>query len=349
MPALLFQNPESGFTTPIPDDFILNHMPAANGNYVKVYLYVFHHYFRAKASCSTKDIAMALGLLESDVLQALQYWHEKRILVLRQDGDQLWLSFTLPSPTPPSGPSGQSSDRSKVVRVERKPGYSPEEIGIYGQNPLIQDLFDYASRLLGEQFSFPNLSLLFSFYDYYRLPIEVIKFMIQHCVENGNRSLRYMEKVAQDWADQGITTVEAAKSYVRRFEVYRPILRALGVSDRKPGQAETEAMDRWLYQYKQSLELILEAAARTLRKTGKPSFKYMDSILRSWSQQQVQTLDDVARADEAFAAQRQAGAANTAASPTPKGAFHTYSRRSDRDYGNLEKQAQDQLYTQRQG
>ena len=23
--------------------------------------------------------------------------------------------------------------------------------------------------------------------------------MIQHCVENGNRSLRYMEKVAQDW------------------------------------------------------------------------------------------------------------------------------------------------------
>lgn len=353
MPALLFQKQDADFATPISDDFILRLMPSANGNFVKVYLYIFHHFYKAAAGLngagfSTKEAASALGMLESDIMQALQYWHDQKVLTLAPNGEQLWLSFPSFRSVPPSGtdPDGNSPDHSKVVRVEHKPTYSPEEIGIYQQNPTIKDLFATASRLLGEQFSFPNLSLLFSFYDYYRLPVEVIKYLIQHCIEGGNRSLRYMEKVAQDWSDRGITTVEAAKAYTKRFELYRPIMKALGIAERKPSEAEIEMMERWLYQYGHSMEIILEAAARTVRKTGKPSFKYMESILKAWSENQVRTLEDVSRCDEAFAAKKAAAGASDPALRTPKGTFHTYLSRDDWDFEDIERRAQEQLYAQ---
>ena len=354
MPALLFQQQNADFATPIADDFILNQMPSANGNYVKVYLYVFHHFFKTTSGFSTRDAASALGMLESDVIQALQYWHDKKALTLTLDGEQLWLSFPSYRSTPPSDPDpkGSSSpERTKVVRVEHKPTYSPEEISMYEQNPLIKDLFATASRLLGEQFSFPNLSLLFSFYDYYRLPVPVIKFLLEYCIQGGNRSLRYMEKVAQDWSDRGIVTVEAASCYVKRFDVYRPIMKAMGIAERQPSEQEIEIMERWLYQYGLSMELILEAAGRTVRKTGKPSFKYMDSILKSWADNRVRTLEDVSRLDEAFAAKRAAGNAPASSSVprTPKGTFHTYSSRSDWDFDSIEKRAQNQLYSQERG
>lgn len=361
MPALLFQKQDADFATPISDDFILHHMPSANGNFVKVYLYVFHHYYKASAGStgagfSTKEAAAAMNMLESDILQGLQYWHEQGALTLTPNGEQLWISFPAfgSKPTPPSDPKG--TDSAKVVHVERKPTYSPEEIAIYEKNPRIKDLFSAASRLLGEQFSFPNLSLLFSFYDYYRLPIDVIKYLMQHCIEGGNRSLRYMEKVAQDWSDRGITTVEAAKSYVKRFDVYRPIMKALGIAERKPSEQEIEFMERWLYQYNHSMDIILEAASRTVRKTGKPSFKYMEGILKAWSENQVRTLADVSRLDEAYAAKRAAagsspaaeGSSPAAASRTPKGTFYTYLSRDDWDFESIERRAQEQLYSQEQ-
>lgn len=328
-------------------------MPSANGNYVKVYLYVFHHFLRAAGNpstgFSTKDTASALGMLESDILQALQYWHEQQALTLIRDGEQLVLSFPPfhnSVPTDPD-PKGSNPDLTKVVRVEHKPTYSPEEIGVYEQNPMIKDLFATASRLLGEQFSFPNLSLLFSFYDYYRLPVNVIKFLMEHCIQNGNRSLRYMEKVAQDWSDRGITTVEAAKSHIKRFDTYRPILKAFGITSRQPSEQEIDMMERWLYQYGLSLDLVVEAATRTLAKTGKPAFNYADSILKNWADQKVRTLEDVSRIDEAFASKQAAG--SSAPSPlTPrqaKGTFHTYNTR-DWDFDSIERRAQNQLYSQ---
>ncbi len=353
MPALLFQHIKADYATPIADDFILNHMPLANGNYVKVYLYVFHLFLRtsenASAGFSTKDTASALGMMESDIMQALQYWNEKHVLSLTQDGEQLWLSFPPYHsfvPTDPD-PKGIGPDQTKVVRVEHKPTYSPEEIGIYEQNPIIKDLFTTASRLLGEQFSFPNLSLLFSFYDYYRLPVNVIKFLMEYCIQNGNRSLRYMEKVAQDWSDRGITTVEAAKSHIKRFDVYRPILKAFGITSRQPSEQEIEIMERWLYQYGLGLDLIVEAATRTLAKTGKPAFNYAESILKNWTDHQVRTLEDVSRLDDAFVSKQAAG--STAPSPLtprqPKGTFHTYNTR-DWDFDSIERRAQTQLYSQ---
>ena len=354
MPDISFLRQNFISCTPIPDDFILRHMPAANGTYVKVYLYIYYHFLNASQDFTTKSASKALGLIESDVLEALYFWASEGVLTIDAEDDHLRISFpslTPPDPKPPAPKKEEPAEApaGKVVRVEHKPSYTPEELAIYQNNPQIQRLFSVASEALGEILSFPNLSLLYSFYDYYRLPTDVVEYLVEYCAGNGNRSLRYMEKVAQDWADRGITTVDKAREHTKRFQVYRPIMKALGITGRNPSESDIRAMDRWIDQYRLPMELILEACRRTVAKTGQPSFHYAEGILADWHSKQLRSMEDVARSDETFARQRTAAAeaaGSGAQRKAPgKNAFHSYPQRDDWDYEGLERMAREQLYS----
>ena len=40
---------------------------------------------------------------------------------------------------------------------------------------------------------------------------ELIEYLVEYCVSNQHTSLRYMEKVAINWTEQGISTVDEYK------------------------------------------------------------------------------------------------------------------------------------------
>lgn len=342
MSSVIFEKNGASFATPIPDEFILKYLPSASGSYVKVYLYMFYHYFNAVSDFTLAQAADALGITEADITEALFYWQKKGLLRLQRTEDacriRFFSSFS-PAPTPTKPERRTEAEATKVVRVEQKPVYSPEELSLYQKTPQIRQLFAAAQRFLGGDLSFPNLSLLYSFYDYYRLPVDVIEFLMEHCASIGNTNLRYMEKIVQDWADKGIQTLTAARNQVNYYKNYYPILRALRINGRQPTETEQTYMNRWLQDYRSTQELIAEAAARTLEKTGRPSFPYMDSILKNWAEQQLHSLKDVEQADAGFAARRSAG--------NSRSAFHTYSP-SGNDYDSIGENARRQMFDDRQ-
>ena len=59
--------------TVVSNEFIDNYMARANGEYVKVYLYILRNGGRAD---SVADIADALNHTEADVRRALVYWEQ---------------------------------------------------------------------------------------------------------------------------------------------------------------------------------------------------------------------------------------------------------------------------------
>ena len=76
---------------PVSVDFIENYMPEANGAYVKVYplalsLAVYGY------EMSASSIASQLNLLESDVINAFDYWNKKG--ALKYDKDSGNISFS---------------------------------------------------------------------------------------------------------------------------------------------------------------------------------------------------------------------------------------------------------------
>ena len=92
-----------------------------------------------------------------------------------------------------------------------------------------------------------------------------------------------------------------------------------------------------------SQELILEACKRTIMTAHSASFKYANSILERWKNNNVQSLEDVQRLDLDFEKSKAERAAKqqenkqSSASNTKKPAsrFHNFNQRSY-DYGKME-------------
>ena len=80
---------------PVSREFIEKYMPPANGAYVKIYLMALSLGFEG-VSMSTAEMARVLNLLESDVVNALEFWKSEG--VLSYDKDNVLFGGAAPSP-----------------------------------------------------------------------------------------------------------------------------------------------------------------------------------------------------------------------------------------------------------
>ncbi len=310
MADVIFAKKGADFCTPVSNQFLAKLLPGAPGASVKVYLYVFYHFYNQTEGLTLNSVAEALGMMEEDVIEALSYWQNKGQLILDRKDGAFSVDFTICCPGAPEDPSGRrrcnrsealtdgpASAETKLVRLEKPPVYSPEEMSLYQQNPMMRELFARGEAMMGAPLSAPNLSTLFSFYDYYRMPVEVIEYLLDYCRETDRRSLRYAEKVIQDWCDKGIRTVEEAKAQSELSRRFYPIMKALQIPGGKPSEKDRKMMLKWLDEYKLPLDVICEAAARTLEKAHQPSFPYMDKILTNWQSRGLDTLEKIENGD----------------------------------------------------
>lgn len=192
----------------IPVIFIEKYMPHANGSFVKVYLYGLMCSSVPGFNVTNNDIAKALDIMESDIYSAWKYWQNIGIIKINQSSGSLHVEFV---------------DLSKVEHpktpVQKKPTYHPKEIDIYiTNNEEIRYLVNVAQEKLGKPLGPNSLSTLFSFYDWLRLPVEVIVLLLEYSASVDKRSLAYIEKVAIDWADKGINTIEKVEAHLKLLE-----------------------------------------------------------------------------------------------------------------------------------
>ena len=305
MVLLQFSYPQSPQNIPLSLVFIKEYMPKANGTFVKVYLYGLSYCYQEPQEFSLQAIGNALDILESDVMKAFEYWKEAGLVQLKEKEKGLFdIQYIVP-PQPNSGEKIVEEKKEPVAPkpfpIQTKPEYGPKELSIYRKTPEIDQLFKIAERYLGRMLTHQDLSTLYSFYDWLLLPVEVIEILLEHCISNQHRNMRYIEKVAISWAEEGIFTVDQAKARAYIFNTeYREIMKAFGLSQRDPAPVEVQHMKKWLTEYQLPLPVILEACKRPIENTGKPIFAYTDSILTHWHKNQVKTLDDVQKLDDAY-------------------------------------------------
>ncbi len=81
-----FKITKSGYqsVTTVPDDFIENYMPMANGDYVKIYLYLLHC-VKSDKILSVSSLADLFQCTENDIKRALKYWESKQLLSIEED------------------------------------------------------------------------------------------------------------------------------------------------------------------------------------------------------------------------------------------------------------------------
>ena len=306
MSMITLHNTSHPEVTILSNTFIDNYMPEANGEFVKVYIYLLRALSSAPVSFSLEQMADRLLCTERDILRALKYWAKQELLTL---------DFT---------------DNNKLCGIARPEALTPERVSELKQNEDIIQLLYVAEQYLGKTLSPTEVQKLLFFYDGLGMSVDLIDYLIEYCVGHNHKSIRYIEKVALAWAQEGITSVEEAKQSGSRYNKdYFSILKALGITNRNPVETEITLMDTWLKTYGFSMEIIQEACNRTVLQTGQASFQYTDKILEGWKQKEVRTMDDIRSLDSAHRkkCQEKKAARDSRPAPASNNRFNNFQQR----------------------
>ena len=313
--------------TVVSNEFIDQYMAAANGEYVKVFLYLLRH---EREELDLASIADALNHTEADVKRALAYWKRTGVLAEDDREEADGREEFAPDPQIPErnrenfepGARTQERKREEFAPDSRTPERKQEDFEparrILGREenrlPETGDTYERMRRLssdeefsallyavqqyLGKTFTQIECEKFAFFYDGLHMSGELLEYLAEYCAGGGHSSIRYIEKVAISWYQAGIRTREEAREYTARFSGdTAAVLKAFGITGRTAGTAEQDFIRRWFKEYGFDKSLVVEACSRTITATGSASFPYADKILKGWSEQQVRTLKDVEALD----------------------------------------------------
>ncbi len=295
MKKLTLTNHAQNNTTVLENEFIDRHMIKANGEYVKIYLLLLRHLNDSSAPLTVSEIADLLDITEKDVVRALNYWKKEGLLEYEAYEEE---SCT-------RGNSALSSPTAAVQGLAERPSDVPD-IRQYRSRKEFKELLFVAEQYLGKTLSAVDIDAITYFYETLEMSADLIEYLIEYCVENGHKSIHYIQKVALSWHGQDIRTVEQAKtsSILYNKNCYS-ILNAYGIKGRAPAASEITYIRKWNEDYAFSLDIILEACSRTMNTIHQPNFDYTDSILKKWHDKNVRNLNDIAELDATFTREKE--------------------------------------------
>lgn len=263
---------------------------AGSGDAALLYLYLL----RAGGSATAAEAARTLGKNQREIESSMALLTKLGLLSCRSVTGATGAGLDTPAPR---------------LQTEETPEYTAEDIKRELDNgSVFNTLVQEVQKSLGKLLSSDDLIKLFGIYDNLGLPPEVILHLVTYCIDENRRrygpgrvpTMRYIEKTAFTWEREGIITLEEAEQYIKSLETKRArineIKKLLQIKDRELSSSERRYVDGWITLCF-SNEVIELAYDRTLLKTGKLAWPYMDSILTSWHQKGLRTVKDIEEKD----------------------------------------------------
>ncbi len=144
--------------------------------------------------------------------------------------------------------------------------------------------------------------------DYLGLPPSVILMICEYARMNGKNGFSYIWSVAEDWAHDGIDTVEAANERIAALEtasgLWKTFAARVGISNPSPSKKQSESLLRWTSELGYGIDEILLAYDEMADHTSSFSFAYMDKVLTGWRAKGLKTADQIRQMQEAAAKQK---------------------------------------------
>ena len=277
-----------------------------------------------------KDAAEALALTESEVRSSVKFWRgagllgvSRRPAAEKADAAVQAAAADVPSPAdkPLRNKAPMQLSGAELCRVAK-------------ENADFSDLLHAAQQTAGWIFNESEIGIVASLYASLHLPGEFILNLIGYYVCKKEMPLRYVEKVAYDLCDKGITTTAALEEWLRRreeSETHEGIVRRLfGLGQRTLTEKERAAVDSWFGLLGYGEDMVRAAYEKTVNTIGKASIAYAASILRAWHEAGYKTPADV---EAAKGAKRAKPAAKSGKQPQSFDTEDFFEKAIRRSYG----------------
>lgn len=378
MAKITLYHDQSAAATCVPNIFIDQYMTRANGEYVKIYLYLLRCFAQPSADFSLSGLADHFDCTERDILRALKYWEKLRLFHLEYDANDNLSGIRMlnsaysaaqvndtadlaqqekkisPSPvvsnrqnisTPYSKKNTAQEQSASTENVtdhfiqaatRKRPAYTLDDTRAFCEKSDVRELIFITEKYLGRTLNQNDLNMIFFWYDELHFSTELIEFLIENCVSKGHTSLHYMQRIAEDFAEHNIRTVEEARQMLNQdSSLYHTVIKAFGIRGRNLVPPEMNFLKQWSTKFGFPEELIAEACSRTIRAIHEPNFGYANSILEKWHKAGIHTMDAVAKADEVY--QQQKSRPERSQQPATASQFTNFKQRNN-NYQDLQQQ-----------
>lgn len=302
----------------VPDLFLQQYMPKANGEHVKVYLLLLQA-AQQGLSFSPDAAADRLEGTEKDILRSLTYWEQNGLLQLQRSGDAITglrlLSLTpgdiSDEPAPavttavPSQPTYTAPAESPLPRTNDLV-LSPELIAEISETEDFRTLSQITQHYFKKLLNANDFELLIRFFCRMNRNLDICDAIVEHCAERKHPTMRYVDKISCECLDNGCHSLTDIRYYLNREAHAGMVIDALGLPAKKLPALQMEALNRWFLQYHFSEAVVREACDRAVKNCSDGKcFPYADAILTRWFEEGVTSLDDIHKKDEAFRAERE--------------------------------------------
>lgn len=328
--------------------FIDYYMTEANGEFVKVYLYLVRLLNSGRA-LTISDIADHFNLTQKDICRAIKYWIKEEVLQLEYNSDNVLTGITLlplsarptskedesllsmlgiddtkktekPAKQTESAASLEATEDITAITAPAKVKYKAAFIEDKKTNDedfsnLQFQIETYFARPLTQS----DLNSILYIYEELKFSPDLLEYLVEYCVTLGKKSCRYIEAVAIDWYKSGIHTVDDAKVASKNYNsIYVSVLKELGIPRRMPTPIETSYIDTWYNTYSFNKNIIMEACKRAIiTNPQSANFNYVNGILENWHKQNVHKLSDIEALDKKWAESKKKKTAPASVSQTP--------------------------------
>lgn len=288
MEQIILRKDSDNSQTTISNRFIDDYMPSANGEYVKIYLYLVRCLSDKEMQFNLSAIEDIFECTNKDVLRALKYWERVGLMALTFDKNKALSEITLldfPAKYPEEEYRDTSSAKETAVLPDAEAGagaevtsgvvtnpgaagcnvftsfaknpvpvmrqYTMEESDAFQEKVADHDLMFSTETYFGRPLTQTEINHFIYWYEDLHFEEDLIEYLVEVSIASNHKSIHYMNAIAISWAEKGIHSVAEAKKEVdSNNRMVREVQRAFGISGRTLVEMEINLILKWAEEYR---------------------------------------------------------------------------------------------------
>ncbi len=262
----------------IPNAVVDNNIRLANELQIKVLLCACRNF---SSGINPTNIASALLLPESEVLDALLYWVQAGILL-----------------TDTAVVTPVKAEEKAVISAVKSEKPTRNDVAARGmEDAKVRFLFSEAQQRFGRSLKQNEASTLLWLYDDHGMDVSVILLLLQYAVSENRLNISFIEKTALEWLKNDVQSVTDAEKQIadtiRRTTAWHVVESVFGIEKRRPSEKESIYADIWLNEWKFSRDMLKKAYDVCIDAKTKLSVPYIAKVLENWHKSGFTTPQDV--------------------------------------------------------
>ena len=265
--------------TEIPDVFFTEYLPLANGDFVKVYIYMLFLSNYGKDANIT-DLSKILALPYNTIQDALKFWEEQGVIIKKTNGYSLV--------------NLQEIELSKLYNP--KLTSSPEDIKLTEKSKYRAHAIDSINNQFFQGLMSPSwytdIDLWFNKYGFDE---QVMIALFNYCADNRALHRNYIQTVADAWSKNNIKTFNDLDDYFARNDKINILKKEISKKlrlQRNFNTFEEDYIVKWNQEFGYGMDIIELALKKSTSKVN-AGFDYYDKLLTDWHEKGLNSTYDI--------------------------------------------------------